>query len=114
MRYDPTTVWAATWEWFHRQPERQTEIPVQIRPAHARLILNIYREDQPGAWRLSGPKLYWHGDLNQSAYQNCEQDELWEHRDWLGHVVLTDRILRTTKLWQSWQAFADDIGLSRL
>ena len=94
--FQPSLLWAKAAAWYEKQP---TE------PAHIRAIgphdlaLYIYRVDQPGAWYMYGPKLYWADEpMSGSHFANCSQDSLVEHSDQLGEVILYDRRIHKTIL----------------
>lgn len=90
--YQPSLLWAKVISWY----EQNQENPRPIGPHDVQVY--IYRTDEPGAWYLHGPKLYWTDKPMGEYFQNTDQDDLVDHADQLGEVVLWDRRARKTIL----------------
>ncbi len=91
--YQPSLLWAKANDWY------KAECPDALPPGPHELNLFVYRTDQPGAYLMHGPKLYWQDEpMGGSHFNNVEQDDMLRHRDQLGEVVIWDRRRRQTVL----------------
>ena len=93
--YQPSLIWAKIETWYMARLDAQPATPYRVHD----LTLYIYRTDKPGAYLLTGPKMYWQDEpMTGNYFTNCDQDALSEYADKLGEVVLWDRKLRKTTL----------------
>jgi hypothetical protein len=102
--YQPQLLWGYFAQWIR---ENISENERDFNPK-----LFIFRTDQPGAYRLHGPKLYWAEDLGASYFTNCDQDALEVHADVLGEVqAFAYRDRRKNPIqWNSLDEFVADMG----
>jgi hypothetical protein len=78
------------------------------------LQIYIYVRDEEKPYYLAGPKLYRMMEDPGGSFVNCGQDELAESAEELGHVIARARLTREEQFWPTWNAFADEVGLSAL
>lgn len=84
--YQPTLLWALFQEWAREQQARSHH------PSPYPFRLSFYRTDRAGAYlMIGGPRLFWDDDVEDEYFSNCDQDELWVHRDAIGEVVAEQR-----------------------
>lgn len=95
--YQPSLFWARASAWYEQQP---LDAPYQPRPLGPHdLTIYIYRSDAPGAWMMTGPKLYWADEpMHGQYFRSTDQGDLAENAGVLGEVVLWDRRIRRTIL----------------
>ena len=90
--YQPSLIWAKTETWYMAQQEQDAR---PYKPHE--LTLYVYRINQPGAWLMTGPKLYWQEEpMTGDYFNNCNQNELAENKEVLGECILWDKRKRKT------------------
>ncbi len=95
--YQPSLLWTKAWAWYQSQPQLVEDRPAMPYGPHD-VTLFVYRRDQPGAYQMTGPKLYWTDEPMGQYFQNVKQDDMLENKDQLGEVVIWDRRRRQTVL----------------
>jgi len=110
MTYDPRTVFAAAMTWWRRQPESKRDFATMAEARHAiRLRIHVIG-DETGCFLLRGaPKTYWEPAAGD-GFRNTDRTLADET---LGHVVLSGQVTREERFWPTWQAFAEQMGLSQ-
>jgi len=112
MRYDPQSIWGATVRWWLAELPQEKAFGVG-RPHMLHLYVYVRGEDEP--YYMAGPKLYRKLSSNaDGSFVNCEQDELAEVADQLGHVIARSRMSRTERFWPTWADFAQEVGIANL
>ena len=90
--YQPSLLFVKACDWYKQQnPERSFH--------QNDLTIFVYRKDDVGAYKLSGPKMFWTREPMSSQYfYGIDQDDMFKNADQLGEVVLWDRLYKKTIL----------------
>lgn len=104
MTLDAMTVWSAFESWLRRQ---LTGTPYEGREVRA--VLYLYPVDGEGAYRLSGPKLYWVEDASDDHFHNT--DVAFPQSGDIHHVAGLCSYPRRTFYWATFAAFAAEVGI---
>jgi hypothetical protein len=92
--YQPSLLWSLARDWYTSQPDN---VPIAGTHGPNDLTLYVYRTDTTGAYMLNGPKLYWQPEpMSGSHFSAIDQDDIAEHADSIGEVVMWDRRMRKT------------------
>lgn len=74
--------------------------------------LRIFRSDDPGAFYLRGPKLYWDPDVHDDYWLKTDQSDLLKNREHLAevHAWIYRRFDKNPHTWPSFWAFLAEIA----